>query len=298
MKSVEPMTGRLILALVSVGVIGGQTTTVTLTVDDPRPLAVACDKIEELSGIAANYEDGPYVDAADLKDVANEVLTPSQRAQAGPAFQLIVPRGGPLSATVSVDANDSKIGSFGGAQDAALAFVSAQKSAYGQAFGVELGNNVLLVYPQTLNDKDGRSQPVIPVLSARISIPRAERTAFETLRLILQAVSLAAGSNVGIGTIPIRTFAISNVTVGSDNETARSVLIRLFQAMISNNGANAPLVAPTLSYRLFYDANLKDYALNVQMLRGALIPDVVLPSSPPPPPPDPGKSPFFRKVHP
>ncbi|HLJ15143.1 MAG TPA: hypothetical protein VKV15_11640 [Bryobacteraceae bacterium] len=84
-------------------------------------------------------------------------------------------------------------------------------------------------------------------------------------------MSQATASHVGIGTIPIQGFAISNMTIGAGKEAARSVIIRLFQAMIASNGANAALIPPALSYRLFYDYNVRGYALNVQMLAAATI---------------------------
>lgn len=300
MKLVKSMIFRLALVLFAGGA-WGQTASLTLTVDDPRPLAAACDKIEELSGFAVNYEDGPYANAIDLRDVTDQVLTPNQRASAGPDFHIIVPRGGPLSATVPVQASNSKIGSLAEAQDAALAFVNANKSS-GQVFHSELGNVALFVWPEMLKDASGNLQPVTPVLSAQISFPQASRTAFETLRLILQAVSQATGSNVDIGTIPIKGFAISKVNIGADKEPARSVIIRLFQAMITSNGANAALVPPTLSYRLFYGYNVRGYALNVHMLAGAMIPGPAISNGIQQPPAAPtagqGQNPFFKTTHP
>ncbi|MBI1956223.1 MAG: hypothetical protein HYS38_07495, partial [Acidobacteria bacterium] len=47
----------------------GQTKTVDITVDDPRPLYAAILKLQELSGIPINYEGVPFYYSADLKDV-------------------------------------------------------------------------------------------------------------------------------------------------------------------------------------------------------------------------------------
>jgi hypothetical protein len=52
----ESLPGLLALAMICAIPGKGQTKSVVVTVDDPRPLAAACDKIEALSGMAVRYE--------------------------------------------------------------------------------------------------------------------------------------------------------------------------------------------------------------------------------------------------
>lgn len=51
-----------------------QTRNTTVTVDDPRPVAKAVERIEKLTGIAINYEDPRFDYQADLQDVTAAVV--------------------------------------------------------------------------------------------------------------------------------------------------------------------------------------------------------------------------------
>src|SRR5437879_2804770 len=70
------------LAVVSCGVIAGASTDgqlqaaqvpITITVNDPRPLAAAITELELRHGWVITYEDPPYEYAADVRDVTGVV---------------------------------------------------------------------------------------------------------------------------------------------------------------------------------------------------------------------------------
>jgi hypothetical protein len=233
----------------------GQTANQTVPVNDPRPLAAASDRIEKLSGLPVNYEDGPYVNAADLQDVTSKVLTPSQIGAAGPNFHVIVPRGGPLSAVITVDPTTGGLGTLSAVQAAAEAFVNNQASTYGQLFSVGQVNGCVFISPSKLKNIVGSLQPITPVFSANISFPQEKRTGYGTLKLILQSVLEATGSKVGIASAPLKAFAETNVTIRANNEDARTVLTRLLQAVTLGGGSGVSVSSPAMSYRLLYDFN-------------------------------------------
>jgi hypothetical protein len=285
------------LTLFCVSSSQGQTTNQTVTVNDPRPLAAASDKIEQLSGLPVNYEDGPYVNAADLQDVTSKVLTPSQIGAAGPNFRLIVPRGGQLSAVIAVDTTTGGLGTLNAAQAAAGAFVNTHASGYSQLFFAGEINGSVFITPAKLKNIAGSLQPITPVLSAYISFPQEQRTGYDTLKLILQLVLEATGSKVGIASAPFKAFAETNVTIGANNEDARTVLTRLLQAVTSGGGSGVSMNPPAMSYRLLYDYNLKLYELSIKILNGATVP-FSSPQSPPSGQTPTSTSPYFIRVHP
>ena len=298
MRIAESFVSLLTLAMICAISVQGQTKSLLISVDGPRPLAAACDRIEALSGMAVRYEEGRYLNPADLKDVTGEALTPEQQKRAGPEFHLIGPRGGRISATVLLEDGTPNITSSVGARAAAVAFVEAQKATHDQTFVVESDDGGLFIRPQEFRDQAGIARAITPVLSARISIPLGTRSAYETLTLITEAVSKVTGERVEKGTVPIRTFATSNVSIGCNSETARGVLNTLFKAIVSQDGMNVSIGAPGLSYRLFSDAMDGSYALNVHWLPGAQVPNGSSPSDPAPLPKNQEGNPFFRTAHP
>jgi hypothetical protein len=106
------------------GQVVGETTTIDITVDDPRPLAAAILKIEELSGIPINYEDVPVYYSADVKDVTEEVSRTRTSNR-----RIIVARGGQLSVPIIVDAATGRLNDIQAVNTALAALVSAYNSS-------------------------------------------------------------------------------------------------------------------------------------------------------------------------
>ena len=89
-----------ILAIAAGARAGGQTMK-TITVTSGRPLWHALDELEVEVGGTVNYEDVPYENVADCRDVS----TPEWRAKAPPGYQLLVPRLSTVTAEIRVPAS-------------------------------------------------------------------------------------------------------------------------------------------------------------------------------------------------
>jgi len=201
----------------------GQTKELVITVNDPRPLAAAALQIEQLSHVPINYEDPILQYSADLEDVTDKVISANEKVKVGPNFHIVGARGGELTQTVLVDENMSQ--PIETAVNALNGFVAAEQSSLSQRFVLERGNGVIYVEPSGIRDQSGTLRDVVPVLAARISFPYLSRNAFQTLQLILKLTSEASGFKIAPGTMPIRPFAASDVTMGAQDEPARSIIV-------------------------------------------------------------------------
>jgi hypothetical protein len=227
---------------------------VTATVTDPRPLAKAAEQLESQLGVAINYEDAPYENAADISDVTASVVRGNH-----PGAKVLVPRGGPLALTAPITGADRS-------SDAAAvlaALVGAHRAAgYGGDFEVEFVNGMFYILPKGVMKKDGELASVSSVLAGRISLPYQEQKAINALNLVLSSVSTVAGSKIGLGSAPFGVLATRNVTIGASNEPARDVIARLFSA-ISDSSKE-----PKLAYHLYFDPLLRYYMLNMHEVVG------------------------------
>ncbi|MBI4441927.1 MAG: hypothetical protein HY649_00975 [Acidobacteria bacterium] len=210
----------LLVTAATFGQIIAETKTITLTVDDPRPMAAAILKLEELSGIPINYEDVPVYYSADLKDVTEEVSRTRTSDR-----RIMVARGGQLSVPIVVDASTGKLNNPEAVKDALLTVGSAYNSSgLPGGFDVEYYNGVFFVKPVSYRDERGASRPMTAILSTPISLSEEKRTRLETIQLILQQLSKAAGSDVVLTT---NLGQPSDVIFGCNNEPADHAIARL-----------------------------------------------------------------------
>ena len=237
---------------------------VALSVNDPRPVNVLAEKIEALSGIPVNYEDVQYAYAADTVDVTSSVVNPSYPAPMN--FQVVIPRGGKLSALITVDAATQKLSGPRSALNALNEVLSAASAntAIAGKFTVDSYKNVFFIYPTQARSTTGHFVAYTPLLSTPIDLPGLRQTAIETLEAILQQVSEKVGVKVGRGTMPFRAFT-STVTISASQEPANYVLARLFAAVCAS-GVAPPQSSLGMSYHAFFDPRFKSYALNIHVV--------------------------------
>ena len=260
----------------ALGQVVGETKTIEITVDDPRPLAAAVLKIEELSGIPINYEDVPVYYTADVKDVTEEVSRTRTSNR-----RILVALGGQLSVPIVVDAVTGKLNDTQAVNAALLALISAYSvSGLPGSFDLEYYNGVFFVKPVRFRDETGATRAMTPVLSTPITLPEENMNWAVATRLILQQVSNATGSDAAMLTnlgVPVE------VTFGANNEPAHYVIARY----LATKSAPASIASDTawdagLSYSLLYQPQF-GYGLNVH--RVASSPRWVIPPSRPYSPP-------------
>jgi hypothetical protein len=250
----------------------GQTSS-TITVNDPRALAQAALQLERQVGIAVNYEDVPYAYSGDISDVTDSVMTAAQKA-AHPGAHILIPRGGQISSNlVQVPGfalkSLSNLPSIASASPLVSAII-AQNSTQGLPgnYTSTSLNGAFYIVPAQFRNASGVMTNVTPALDATITLPAAERSAADTLDLVLQQASQVAGVNIALGGAPAGLLATSRVTISAANEAARSVLGRLFLTLASQKMPDGS-AASRLAYHLYYDPGLKYYLLNVHGVPGS-----------------------------
>jgi len=265
-RKIGSLLGRFLLLGVMILATGagllGQGT-ITLTFEDYRPLAVALDALQARCGAAINYEDPPYQNAADLEDVS----TPQQRAQS-PGYHLMGPRKG----TVSITANTAAF--TGSAADQLFLLTGLVNSYRGNGmpgdFAIEQANGQGYVIATRVMGRDGKMIDVKSPMKVQISVPSAQRSLYDTVATILDAVSAATGERVEPGAVP--NWLGPPLTFGAEQESARDALARLF-SQISQR---------PISYRLLFDPTLKWYMLNMYWAPGPNAQPSAAPSNPAP----------------
>jgi hypothetical protein len=200
--------------------VPAQEVSISVSVDDPRPLAAALRAFEQRLGVAITYEDPPWRHVTEYKDVTATVARTVRRGQP----PTLVPRGGPLSVFVRLAPMS--------ASDQALSAVEAllveyRAAGYPGDFRVIRSDSVLHVVPTTAKDARGVVGSFVPVLSSRVSIDDRERTAREMIDAIQdksQGVLWVAGT-------PAQRILIgTRILGGATDETMRSVLLQTIRA--------------------------------------------------------------------
>lgn len=229
---------------VSLGLYGQAVS--VIDVSDHRPLALALDKLQTLTGIPVNYEDVPYENLADLEDVA----TQEQRVRY-PGYRLLVPRKGQIRASVG----PYRPGSLADTVASVYALIASYRaSGLPGDFKVDQANGMLYVTPTKMLDRTGSVQDVRPRMDTIVSIPYAERRAIDCLEAITRAVSTVIGTKIAVGAFPL-TSAEKRVACGANGESARDALAALL-SKVSEGPA---------SYELLFDP-MTGYMLNLRFI--------------------------------
>jgi hypothetical protein len=270
-KKLSPLNSIFALSIVVLsGIPGLAQTSVAIDVNDPRPLAAAVTQLEKQVGIGINFEDMPYTFAGDLKDVTATAMTQSQRS-ANPGVAIIVPRGGPLTiAPVSLANNPASVS---GVTAVLASLVGAYATAgYPGVYSSTYAHGAFFITPAQVHNSAGNAIAFSPILDTTVTLPSQARSAGDTLEAILQQVKTQTGIPVEIGQVPNGLMINAKITIGANNESARSVIARAFSMLAAGKMADGS-TATLMSYRLFFDPQLKYYVFNVhgvQPLTGPL----------------------------
>jgi len=252
-------------ALVSI-LAQGQTS-IHITVSDPRPLVMAAERLEQLSGIPINYEDVRYENLAEMEDVTDKVTRPEQRAMAArvfgaPGARIIVPAGGELSILAQLDPATGKITDVLGPLNALLA--AHQSKGLPGVYAIESLNGAFFITPSQVRNARGSLVPARSVLATPVNLPFARRTAAESLQLILDEVSKESGFKLGMGMVPVNALIQTETALGAAGEPARDIIARLLASVASAaNGAGRP--SPAISYQLLFSPRLRYYIFNARI---------------------------------
>ncbi len=199
-----------------------------------------------------------------------------------PGVHLIVPRGGALSAAITVDPVTQKLVDSLATANALRSLLAAANNSpvVAGTFRIDSYNNVYFVVPTSSRSPGNRMTPITAILSTPVDLPGAQQTAFRTLASILNQVSQKAGVTIKIGTIPIKPFAVTETTLAASNEPASYALATLFNAVSTSGGA--PPGFQGMSYHAFFDPVAKYYVLNIHIVQNPNGLPAVPPSQPTP----------------
>lgn len=240
-----------------VGVVERKATSVRVVANDPRPLEQAlCAVIRQYNWLV-DYEDPPYVNDTELIDVSS----PKWRASHPNVKRMKIPAGGAFEFRYE---EGSAIDSPEGEEGLLRKLVSAYNSSGnpGKFIVRDAGEDPrpwsnshkrFTIVGASVKGHDGSEMDVASILDTQISIPTAERSAHETIGLILEELSRNSGTRVHPPGWASNRLIQSRVTVGGTNVPARTLLLQTLRAT-SN---------PSFVWKLLYDANAPMYVLNI-----------------------------------
>ena len=241
---------------------------VTLSVEGPRPLAEAAKLLELKLGVGVSYEDVPLVYSGDYAR-ASDTSWGRKYGDDHKEFKTVNPIsfiGGTLQIQFQIDPRTTKpIASASRLLQDVIDQHSARKNP--GEFTLATVSNDFSIVPTAARDRSGKMVAVRSPLDFPISFPVAERTGMETLRIFCDAVTMASGYRVGVGTIPLNMLRNTVVRLGANGELARDVLVKMLQELSwSDPRTLGPI--PKLSWQLLYGLEAHDiergfYALNL-----------------------------------
>ncbi len=222
----------------------------TLSVNDGRPVAAAMEILEGRHGTVITYEDPPYVHETEIVD-----HTIPAYKQANPfGRRALSPKGGSLEITYQMSPGPVRSDEMRHVIQRILD-AHAERNNPGR-FRLQQEGEMFHVIPAQYRDSSGRLVNVGSILDTPISFPEQERSVIDTLELIKNAVSKATGIKIIFGTVPLNLLHRSSSRQGATNEKARDALAKALKATNTK-----------LSWWIFYAPGWKMYTLNVHWVR-------------------------------
>jgi hypothetical protein len=246
-------------ALFALGASGAD----TITVNSGRPVADAARKLEFRYNWAITYEDPPYMYESDLVDVnaASRVGRPDVKVLMTPRdvkFSFTLEDGPPADRPRPTTRSPETT-----AREAILTMLRSYSASLGglETFTLTDSNGLFHIVPTRARNAAGVFEMFTPILDRTVSILPGQRTGMALVKEICQSLSEQSGVKVflagGTNLLNQHVTAIAS----TPNETARSILSRLF----------AELRRPA-SWEIRY--GLQDgsgmYVLNVYLVEAAI----------------------------
>ena len=239
-----------------------QTETVSLIVNEPRPLSAAALSLIQRYPIMITYEDPPYEFAGDV------------RVRRTPRHSDLVPIGGVLEASYQVSQSTGELVSV---VDTIQRIVEAKNlNPVGGRFKVYPSGNVLHIVPAEVRDSTGNWVKQQSVLSTPITFATEELDSYQLIEAILKDVTATSGQDIrGPAWQGLENpFVGYKGKVEARDEPAREVLMRVLHS-----------ISPRYTYWVSYDPSRHLYYFTVVLTAA---PAPALPERPPVATPRPG----------
>jgi hypothetical protein len=224
---------------------------VRLSVNGPRPVALAAEMLEKSYGWIVTYEDPPFTHDSDLLVVTETVRRDLDKFKPGEAPKVFVPRGGKLALDFDVEPATQRPA----AADLVIQQLLDTYNVDGPGtFRLERNGQRLHIIGASAKNKDGVWTAHQSVLDALITIPPQKRTGMMLLQAFCAAVSEASHTPVFVGMVPLNFFARYETEAGANNQNARDFLLTQLDQVTGR---------ARLSWQLLYDSNRKTYLMNI-----------------------------------
>lgn len=227
----------------------------SITVNDHRPLAALAGELEKRYQIVVTYEEGPWVDAADVEDVTAAIIKSNGPGKAAPPVPVIVPR----KMAVTFDyAIDPVKGRPTDQSDLLSALLRQYEAAGGPGkFRVEGRDGIYHLVPDSLKNAKSQWVNASPVFSTPVKLADEERTVDDTLNEIVDQLNASSPVKVGWGFVPLNLFNQTRIRIAADGVPAREVMHRILEQLPRR-----------VTWRLNYDPTTKKYYLSFLPLPG------------------------------
>jgi hypothetical protein len=228
----------------------GQTYSVVLSINDPRPMGEAVLSLTRSYPVTITYEDPRYEYSGDLRDVTRQVSKTRH-----PQVRAIVPKGGAFHATYDVSQDTGEPVDMAGAIQAVID--ANNLARHGGHFELLRSGETFHVVPTEVRDSKGRWIRQQSVLDTPITFSSGgERDFFALIPSIVKEASAASGQKIvsaGPSSIVCSlTCDEHKRTVDATNEPARDILLRLLHSM-----------SPRYTWVLYYDPTMHYYVFNL-----------------------------------
>lgn len=249
--------------------------TVHVIANSPRPLQQVLDALHKKYGWAIDYEDPRFTSQQDVVDVADPVTHAphAQTLPAGgkftvdfPAVSVAPPAPAPPSQT-SAPADSTKSApaspvSATPVSDEEEKTVRLIVDAYNKSdnpgrFDVRKNSQGNLdVVGTAARDSKDQISPQKPILDTRLTVPRRQRTATETIELLCKKLTTLRGTKVAIGVNPRNLLDHTPVTIGAKKALVRDLLWQTLTAAHCN-----------CYLRVVFDPNSKGFYLSIHSIQ-------------------------------
>jgi hypothetical protein len=204
------------------GIVKKRGSTVTIIVDEIRPVDALANTLAQRFGIVVSAEEPEYQFVDDFEDV--QTADPEWSAEHLKAHYK-VPKRRKIEVQFSVSKSDTP-------EDVPALLKQAVQNANQQTrFGyrIDIDGEFYTLVPATTRNSKGVVVQTTPLLDRRISIPVAKRTIAEHAKLMAESLSAQTGLKVSCcqTLAPGRFWGTSVVEYGAIDETARKVLEQL-----------------------------------------------------------------------
>lgn len=221
---------------------------VTVIANNPRPLWQAIVAVREEYGWLVDYEDPMWTSRIDLRDASPGWWHSEHPGKTG----FLVPAGGAFHCTYQ-ESPDMWNSTGAEEKDVLERIVSDYNESGnpGRFIVRRQADGSYAVIGVESEDKSGAEISRAPIFNTHISLEKKQRSAQDTLTLILRALSEKSGKVVGLAGLPrFNSLHQSTVDIGGRNLLGRDLLTQLFEEM-----------GVKMVWDLWYEPNLHDFGL-------------------------------------